>query len=69
MKKRVGDVEEFAFEPLTDEPDVHVTIAVTGWLTEDEPGMSLVNSKLYVCSSYLTVTDQPNGQIIIAVII
>ncbi len=40
MKKRVGDVEEFAFEPLTDEPDVHVTIAVTGWLTEDEPGMS-----------------------------
>ena len=38
MKKRVGDVEEFGFEVLTDEPDVHVTIAVTGWLTEDEPG-------------------------------
>ena len=38
MKKRVGDVEEFGFEPLTDDPDVHVTIAVTGWLTEDEPG-------------------------------
>ena len=47
MKKRVGDVEEFGFEPLTDEPDVHVTIAVTGWLTEDEPGTAKVLSKTF----------------------
>ena len=51
MKKRVGDVEEFGFEPLKDEPDVHVAIAVTGWLTEDEPGkwVNDVNTLVVKC--------------------
>ena len=38
MNKRIGDVEEFAFDPLLETNDLHVTIAVTGWLTEEEPG-------------------------------
>ena len=43
MKKRVGDVEEFTFEPLTEGSQLHVTIAITGWITEECPGEIGVN--------------------------
>ena len=32
MKKRVGAIEEFAFLPLTEGRQLHITIAITGWL-------------------------------------
>lgn len=32
MKKRVGAIEEFTFLPLTEGRQLHVTIAITGWL-------------------------------------
>nr|XP_012643133.1 transmembrane and coiled-coil domain-containing protein 4 [Microcebus murinus]XP_012643134.1 transmembrane and coiled-coil domain-containing protein 4 [Microcebus murinus]XP_020136740.1 transmembrane and coiled-coil domain-containing protein 4 [Microcebus murinus] len=32
MKKRVGAIEEFTFLPLTEGRQLHITIAVTGWL-------------------------------------
>ncbi|XP_054769034.2 transmembrane and coiled-coil domain-containing protein 4-like [Lytechinus pictus] len=32
MKKRVGEVEEFEFTALTEGRDLHVTVAVSGWL-------------------------------------
>ncbi|XP_072174607.1 transmembrane and coiled-coil domain-containing protein 4-like [Diadema setosum] len=35
MNKRVGAVEEFEFMPLNEGKDLHVTIAVSGWLTKD----------------------------------
>lgn len=48
MKKRVGAIEEFTFEPLvwgggslrtqTIWKQLHITIAVTGWLTNDMQG-------------------------------
>lgn len=47
MKKRVGSVEEFHFEPLvcgnslsvdTLTNQLHITIAVTGWLTNSHKG-------------------------------
>ncbi|ELU07125.1 hypothetical protein CAPTEDRAFT_150011 [Capitella teleta] len=38
MKKRVGGIEEFEFEPLSEGRQLHVTIAVSGWLAEDNPG-------------------------------
>ncbi|KAI1304612.1 Transmembrane and coiled-coil domain-containing protein 4 [Halotydeus destructor] len=50
MKKRVGDVEEFAFETLTPGRQLHVTIAIAGWVTEEgpesfrDPWKSLMNS-------------------------
>lgn len=37
MKKRVGEVEEFSFETLTPGRQLHVTIAIAGWLQEDGP--------------------------------
>ncbi|XP_018016675.1 transmembrane and coiled-coil domain-containing protein 4 [Hyalella azteca] len=37
MKKRVGEVEEFEFEELTVGTSLHVTIAVSGWLSKDMP--------------------------------
>ena len=37
MKKRVGDVEEFEFEDLTMGNSLHITIAITGWLSKDVP--------------------------------
>lgn len=32
MKKRVGAIEEFMFLPLTEGKQLHITIAITGWL-------------------------------------
>lgn len=32
MKKRVGAIEEFTFLPLTEGKQLHITIAITGWL-------------------------------------
>lgn len=41
MKKRVGEVEEFAFGILTGDPakynELHITIAISGWLTDNQP--------------------------------
>lgn len=38
MKKRVGEVEEFGFEDLLEGHELHITIAVSGWLSDDGPG-------------------------------
>ena len=48
MKRRVGAIEEFSFEPLTligsslqahrTVKQLHITIAVTGWLNDANPG-------------------------------
>lgn len=40
MNKRIGDLEEFAFQSLNSEHDqtsLTVTIAISGWITEDGP--------------------------------
>ncbi|XP_074074353.1 transmembrane and coiled-coil domain-containing protein 4 [Macrotis lagotis] len=39
MKKRVGAIEEFEFLPLTDGKQLHITIAITGWLCSGKYGM------------------------------
>ena len=49
MKKRFGELEEFEFEPLTSEPDMHVTIAVSGWVTNRKPGKyKFMNNEIQV---------------------
>lgn len=35
MQKRIGEVEEFAFDYLTDGSHLHITIAISGWLTKE----------------------------------
>ncbi|RWS32023.1 transmembrane and coiled-coil domain-containing protein-like protein [Leptotrombidium deliense] len=58
MKKRVGDIEEFAFDTLTKGRELHLTIAVSGWITEEgshafqKPWMSLMNSREQYCVRY-----------------
>ncbi|CAG0919103.1 unnamed protein product [Notodromas monacha] len=54
MQKRVGDVEEFAFDYLTEGTELHITIAVSGWLSEKSnltsvsiPWRTLYNSRIY----------------------
>ena len=42
MQKRVGDLDEFDFEPLTEGRQLHITIAVSGWLTEESYGEFLI---------------------------
>ncbi|XP_068249895.1 transmembrane and coiled-coil domain-containing protein 4-like [Palaemon carinicauda] len=37
MQKRIGDIEEFAFESLSDGSHLHITIAISGWLTKEDP--------------------------------
>ncbi|XP_051844327.1 transmembrane and coiled-coil domain-containing protein 4 isoform X1 [Antechinus flavipes] len=39
MKKRVGAIEEFEFLPLTYGKQLHITIAITGWLCSGKYGM------------------------------
>ncbi|NWI33224.1 TMCO4 protein, partial [Sula dactylatra] len=38
MKKRVGAIEEFEFLPLTEGRQLHITIAITGWLCTGKYG-------------------------------
>lgn len=58
MQKRVGAVEEFAFDYLTESNQLHITIAVSGWLTEDGPEFfklpwrNLLNSYEQYCLRY-----------------
>lgn len=55
MNKRVGEVEEFEFEALTEGKDLHVSICVSGWLTKEKsdnfymPWMTLDNSREIYC--------------------
>lgn len=42
MKKRVGGIEEFVFEPLTEGRQLHITIAISGWLNEENPGELII---------------------------
>ncbi|XP_071841344.1 transmembrane and coiled-coil domain-containing protein 4-like isoform X2 [Apostichopus japonicus] len=55
MKKRVGEVEEFEFESLTEGRDLHVTLCISGWLTKDRsdnfymPWLTVDNSKEIYC--------------------
>lgn len=37
MKKRVGDIEEFAFDILNVGRELHITIAISGWISEEGP--------------------------------
>ncbi|XP_015784542.1 transmembrane and coiled-coil domain-containing protein 4 isoform X2 [Tetranychus urticae] len=58
MKKRVGDIEEFAFDTLTSGRELHITIAVSGWISEEgpkafqEPWKSLQNTREQYCIRY-----------------
>ena len=39
MNKRVGEIEEFEFEPLSEGCQLNLTIAIVGWLTDDNKGL------------------------------
>ncbi|GIY23614.1 transmembrane and coiled-coil domain-containing protein 4 [Caerostris darwini] len=58
MQKRVGDIEEFAFDNLTEGQQLHITLAISGWLSEEgkeafqEPWYSLMNSREQYCLRY-----------------
>ncbi|XP_015925330.1 transmembrane and coiled-coil domain-containing protein 4 isoform X2 [Parasteatoda tepidariorum] len=58
MQKRVGDIEEFAFDTLTEGRQLHVTLAISGWLTEEdreafqEPWLTLMHSREQYCLRY-----------------
>lgn len=43
MNKRVGSLKEFEFEPLSSECSLHVTIAISGWLSDAQPGEELIH--------------------------
>lgn len=38
MKKRVGAIEEFEFLSLTEGKRLHITVAITGWLSTGKYG-------------------------------
>ncbi|XP_006145265.1 transmembrane and coiled-coil domain-containing protein 4 isoform X1 [Tupaia chinensis] len=58
MKKRVGAIEEFTFLPLTEGKQLHITIAVTGWLasgkyrTFNAPWAVLARSREQYCLAW-----------------
>ena len=43
MKRRLGSLEEFEFEPLTEGNHLDITIAITGWLSEESRGTFCLN--------------------------
>lgn len=58
MKKRVGAIEEFMFLPLTEGRQLHITIAITGWLgsgiyrTFSAPWTTLARSQEQYCLAW-----------------
>lgn len=58
MKKRVGAIEEFEFLPLTEGKQLHITIAITGWLCTGKygsftaPWSSMVQSSEQYCLAW-----------------
>ncbi|XP_039710457.1 transmembrane and coiled-coil domain-containing protein 4 isoform X5 [Pteropus medius] len=58
MKKRVGAIEEFTFLPLTEGRQLHITIAITGWLasgkyrTFSAPWAALARSREQYCLAW-----------------
>lgn len=58
MQKRIGEVEEFAFDYLTDGSHLHITIAISGWLTKEgieefsKPWRILYHSREQYCLRY-----------------
>ncbi|XP_066126355.1 transmembrane and coiled-coil domain-containing protein 4 isoform X1 [Saccopteryx bilineata] len=58
MKKRVGAIEEFTFLPLTEGRQLHITIAITGWLaagkyrTFGAPWAALARSREQYCLAW-----------------
>ncbi|XP_022251668.1 transmembrane and coiled-coil domain-containing protein 4-like [Limulus polyphemus] len=58
MKKRVGDIEEFAFDVLTEGNELHITLAISGWLSEKSPEAfqrpwhTLLHSREQYCLRY-----------------
>ncbi|KFQ36469.1 Transmembrane and coiled-coil domain-containing protein 4, partial [Merops nubicus] len=58
MKKRVGAIEEFEFLPLTEGKQLHITIAITGWLCTGKygsftaPWSSLLRSSEQYCLAW-----------------
>ncbi|XP_006883644.1 PREDICTED: transmembrane and coiled-coil domain-containing protein 4 [Elephantulus edwardii] len=58
MKKRVGAIEEFTFLPLTEGKQLHITIAITGWLasgkyrTFSAPWAALARSREQYCLAW-----------------
>ncbi|KAG8506643.1 Transmembrane and coiled-coil domain-containing protein 4 [Galemys pyrenaicus] len=58
MKKRVGAIEEFTFLPLSEGRQLHITIAITGWLasgkyrTFSAPWAPLARSREQYCLAW-----------------
>ncbi|XP_004637713.1 transmembrane and coiled-coil domain-containing protein 4 [Octodon degus] len=58
MKKRVGAIEEFTFLPLTEGRQLHITVAITGWLasgkyrTFSAPWAALARSQEQYCLAW-----------------
>ncbi|XP_028663173.1 transmembrane and coiled-coil domain-containing protein 4 [Erpetoichthys calabaricus] len=58
MKKRVGEIEEFDFLTLTEGKQLHITVAVTGWLCAGEfasfrtPWHTLLHSQEQYCLAW-----------------
>ncbi|XP_004679417.2 PREDICTED: transmembrane and coiled-coil domain-containing protein 4 isoform X2 [Condylura cristata] len=58
MKKRVGAIEEFTFLPLAEGRQLHITIAITGWLasgryrTFSAPWAALARSREQYCLAW-----------------
>ncbi|NXN31299.1 TMCO4 protein, partial [Nycticryphes semicollaris] len=58
MKKRVGAIEEFEFLPLTEGKQLHITIAITGWLCTGKygsftaPWNSMLQSREQYCLAW-----------------
>ncbi|XP_041871764.1 transmembrane and coiled-coil domain-containing protein 4 isoform X2 [Corvus kubaryi] len=61
MKKRVGAIEEFEFLPLTEGKQLHITIAITGWLCTGKYGIVTALTWPASLLTVASVIDNPWG--------
>ncbi|XP_051493475.1 transmembrane and coiled-coil domain-containing protein 4 isoform X2 [Apus apus] len=61
MKKRVGAIEEFEFLPLTEGRQLHITIAITGWLCTGKYGIVTALTWPASLLTVASVIDNPWG--------
>lgn len=55
MKKRVGAIEEFTFLPLSEGRQLHITIAITGWLASGKYRKAKAGLRMWGVGSWLAM--------------
>lgn len=57
MSRRIGGVQEFVFEPLSEARHLHITVVVTGWIANKDESSDYILSSICVSLSVLSLDN------------